>query len=137
MDLIYKIYSFTALKLVKEIQKGKGNETDYKISASIQNTSYDQTVQMSRNITVTLHVIDQTVQMFKSHTPVQIIDQTAQMLESNPPVQVVNQTAQMSKSNPVVQVMHQTVQMLESNSPLQVINQTAQMFGKQVNRTSY
>ena len=62
MDLIYKfkIYSCTALKLVKEIQKGKGNETDYKISASIQNTSYDQTVQMSRNIT--LHVIDQTVQ---------------------------------------------------------------------------
>ena len=104
MDLIYKIYSFTAQKLVKEI----GNETDYKISASIQNTSYDQTVQMSRNITVTLHVIDQTVQMFKSHTPVQIIDQTAQMLESNPPVQVVDQTAQMSKSNPVVQVMHQT-----------------------------
>ena len=119
MDLIYKIYSFTALKLVKEIQKGKGNETDYKISASIQNTSYDQTVQMSRNIT--LHVIDQTVQMFESHTPVQVIDQTAQM----------------SKSNPVVQVMDQTVQMLESNSPLQVINQTAQMFGKQVTSTSY
>ena len=135
MDFIYKIYSFTALKLVKEIQKGKGNETDNKISASIQNTSYDQTVQMSRNIT--LHVIDQTVQMFESHTPVQVIDQTAQMLESNPPVQVVDQTAQMSKSNPVVQVMDQTVQMLESNSPLQVINQTAQMFGKQVTSTSY
>ena len=131
MDLIYKIYSFTALKLVKEIQKGKGNETDYKISASIQNTSYDQTVQMSRNIT--LHVIDQTVQMFESHTPVQVTDQTA----SNPPVQVVDQTAQMSKSNPVVQVMDQTVQMLESNSPLQVINQAAQMFGKQVTSTSY
>ena len=132
MDLIYKIYSFTALKLVKEIQKGKGNETDYKISASIQNASYDQTVQMSCNIT--LHV---TVQMFESHTLVQVIDQTAQMLESNPPVQVVDQTAQMSKINPVVQVMDQTVQMLESNSPLQVINQTAQMFGKQVTSTSY
>ena len=132
MDLIYKLYSFTALKLVKEIQKGKGNETDYKISASIQNTSYDQTVQMSHNIT--LHV---TVQMFESHTPVQVIDQTAQMLESNPPVQVVDQTAQMSKINPVVQVMDQTVQMFESNSPLQVINQTAQMFGQQVTRTSY
>ena len=132
MDLIYKIYSFTALKLIKEIQKGKGNETDYKISASIQNTSYDQTVQTSRNIT--LHV---TVQMFESHTPVQVIDQTAQMLESNPPVQVVDQTAQMSKINPVVQVMDQTVQMLESNSPLQVINQTAQMFAKQVTSTSY
>ena len=132
MDLIYKIYSFT----VKEIQKGKGNGTDYKISASIQNTSYDQTVQMSRNIT--LHVIDQTLQMFESHTPVQVIDQTAQILESNPPVQVVDQTAQMSKSNPVVQVMDQIVQMLESkNSPLQVINQTAQMFGKQVTSTSY
>ena len=63
MDLIYKSYSFTALKLVKEIKKGKGNETDYKISASIQNTSYDQTVQMSRN--TTLHFIDQTVQMFE------------------------------------------------------------------------
>ena len=111
MDLIYKIYSFTALKLVKEIQKGKGNETNYKISAS-----YDQTVQMSRNIT--LHVIDQTVKMFESHTPVQIIDNTAQILESYPPVQVVDQTAQMSKSNPVVQVMDQTVQMSESNSPL-------------------
>ena len=132
MDLIYKIYSFTALKLV---QKGKGNETDYKISASIQNTSYDQTVQMSRNIT--LHVIDQTVQRFESHTPVQVIDQTAQMLESNPPVQVVDQTVQMSKSNLVVQVMDQIVQMSESNSPLQVINQTAQMFGKQVTSTSY
>ena len=128
MDLIYKIYSFTALKLVKEIQKGKGNETD----ANIQNTSYDQTVQMSHNIT--LHV---TVQMFESHTPVQVIDQTAQMLESNPPVQVVDQTAQISKINPVVQVMDQTVQMLESNSPLQVINQTAQMFGQQVTSTSY
>ena len=132
MDLIYKKNSFTALKLIKEIQKGKGNETDYKISASIQNTSYDQTVQMSRNIT--LHV---TVQMFESHTPVQVIDQTAQMLESNPPLQVVDQTAQMSKINPVVQVMDQTVQMLESNSPLQVINQTAQMFAKQVTSTSY
>ena len=51
---------------------------------------------MSRNIT--LHVIDQTVQMFESHTPVQVIDQTAQMFESNPPVQVVDRLRKCRKA---------------------------------------
>ena len=66
---------------------------DYKISA-IQNTSYDQTVQMLESNPL-VQVVDQTAQMPKSNPVVQVMDQTVQMSESNSPLQVINQTAQM------------------------------------------